>query len=242
MKEGLAQLNKLQNFEDSILEIIKRIDEVPDLIKKLEDERDGKKKIINNSKAKLDKSVKIRKNFEKEISLIKEKISKYREQLNKSTTNKEYQGFISEIKFEENKILEIEENIIEEMLNSDDIMEEIREKEDEFGQIAEEYNKKIKDLEQNLTYYKEKLKGIEKERDDLHNEIPKDLIKIFDKLIKKKNGKAISFVELDFCGICNVKIRPQRLNELITTENIFYCENCGRLLYKEIKEEDSTSN
>lgn len=241
MKEGLAQLNKLQNFEDSILEIIKRIDEVPDLIKKLEDERDGKKKIINNSKAKLDESVKVRKKFEKEISLNKEKISKYREQLNKSTTNKEYQGFISEIKFEENKILEIEENIIEEMLNSDDIMEEIREKEDEFGQIAEEYNKKIKDLEQNLTYYKEKLKGIEKERDDLYNEIPKDLIKIFDKLMKKKNGKAISFVELDFCGICNVKIRPQRLNELITTENIFYCENCGRLLYKEIKEEDSTS-
>ncbi len=237
MKEGLELLNKLQNYEDNIVETKSRIKEIPLSIKKLEDERESRKKIINDAKTKLDESIKTRNRFEKDIALIKEKISKYREQLNKSTTNKEYQGFISEIKFEEERILTIEENIIEEMLNSDLIMDEIREKEKEFETIADDYNKQIKELEHNMDYHNDKLKKIENERDELRNNITKDLLRIFDNLMKKKGGKAISIVETDFCGICNVKVRPQRLNELITTTNIFYCENCGRLLFKIIEEE-----
>jgi len=240
LKEGLELLNELQNYEDNIVETKSRIKEIPLSIKKLEDERESRKKIINDAKTKLDESIKTRNKFEKDITLIKEKISKYREQLNKSTTNKEYQGFISEIKFEEERILTIEENIIEEMLNSDLIMDEIREKEKEFETIADDYNKQIKELEHNMDYHNDKLKKIENERDELRNNITKDLLRIFDNLMKKKGGKAISIVETDFCGICNVKVRPQRLNELITTTNIFYCENCGRLLFKIIEEEKTS--
>jgi len=198
----------------------------------------AKKKIIESAKAKLESSVKTREKFEKDISLIREKIHKYREQLNKSTTNREYQGFISEIKFEEEKILSIEEKIIEEMLHSDEIMEEIREREKEFDSIAEDYNKKITELRQNSDYHQEKLESVESDRDKLREKSDHELINIFDDLLRKKAGKAISVVETDFCGICNVKVRPQRLSELITTGNIFYCENCGRLLFKAAGEKD----
>ncbi len=238
MKEGLELLNKLQQFEDKIVEIKNIIEEIPLKIGELEKERDAKKKIIESAKAKLESSVKTREKFEKDISLIREKIQKYREQLNKSTTNREYQGFISEIKFEEEKILSIEEKIIEEMLHSDEIMEEIREREKEFDSIAEDYNKKITELRQNSDYHQEKLESVESDRDKLREKSDHELINIFDDLLRKKAGKAISVVETDFCGICNVKVRPQRLSELITTGNIFYCENCGRLLFKSAGEKD----
>jgi len=241
LKDGLELLYELQQHEDNTSEIKIRIDEIPKTIDDLESERNGKAQIVNDSKSKLDESVKKREKLEKDILLIKEKISKYREQLNKSTTNKEYQGFISEIKFEEDKILTVEEKIIEEMLVSDEVMEEIRESETEYKSISNDYNKKIEDLNENLKYYKNKLLEEENNKKELRKPIPDNLINIYDNLINKKNGKAISNVETNFCGICNVMIRPQRLSELITTNSIFICENCGRILYKKVKE-DSDSN
>jgi len=238
LKDGLELLYKLQQFDDRVTETDIRISEIPKTIDLLEKDRDSKADIVSKSKNKLEDNLKAREKFEKDILLLKEKISKYREQLNKSTTNKEYQGFITEIKYEENKILEIEEKIIEEMLKSDEVMEEVRKSESEFLVISEEYNKRIKDLEENLQYYKEKLIEEQNNKLELRKSVPDILLKIYDKLIKNREGKAISFVETNFCGICNVKIRPQRLSELISTTNIFICENCGRILYKELKEED----
>lgn len=192
MKDGLELLYKLQQYEDNTVEIKIRINEIPRTIGGLESERNGKALIVSNSKSKLDENVKKREKLEKEILLIKEKISKYKDQLNKSTTNKEYQGFILEIKYEEEKILSIEEKIIEEMLVSDELMEEIRESEAEYKKISFDYDKKIEDLNENLIYYKNKLLEEENNKKELRKPIPDNLINIFDNLINKKNGKAIS--------------------------------------------------
>ena len=56
--------------------------------------------------------MKTREKLEKEILVIREKINKYKEQLNKATTNKEYQGFNAEIKYAQDTISSIEEKII----------------------------------------------------------------------------------------------------------------------------------
>ncbi|MFC2154881.1 zinc ribbon domain-containing protein [Acidobacteriota bacterium] len=236
MKKGLDILYKLQQNDDNIKELENTIIEIPAAVKRLENERDGKASIIEHTKNKLSENVKEREKLEREVLTIKEKIKKYKEQMNKSTTNKEYQGFMSEIKFEEDNISSVEERIIERMLGSDEIMNEIRESEAEFSKIADEYNENIKELNQSLTENKAKLNEALQTRELLRKDIPENLLKIYDQLIKKKGGKAVSFVETNFCGICNVKIRPQRFSELITTDSMFFCENCGRILYKKIED------
>ncbi|MCP4147451.1 MAG: hypothetical protein GY757_06845 [bacterium] len=238
MKEGLETLYTLQQHDDRILEIENLIKEIPKEVKALEDERDGKASIIENTKTKLNGNVKKREKFEKDVLLIKEKINKYKEQMNKATTNKEYQGFIAEIKYEEENITGVEEKIIEQMLESDEIMAEIRKSEDEFQKIVSDYNQKIKDLTANLNYQKTKRSEELEERAKIKAEVPAKLLKIYDNLVKKKNGKAISYVETEFCGICHVKIRPQRLNELIGGNGLFVCENCGRVLFKKVEDEE----
>lgn len=236
MKKGLAILYTLQQNDDNIKELENVIKEIPVAVKKLEVERDGKESIVELAKIKLNENVKERERLEKEILVIKEKIKKYKEQMNKSTTNKEYQGFISEIKFEEENISSVEEKIIEKMLESDEIMKEIRDSETEYHKIADDYNLKIKELNSDLDEQKIKVSEALKKRALIRKDIPEKLLKIYDQLADKKGGKAVSFVETDFCGICNVKIRPQRLSELISTGDMFFCENCSRILYKRIEE------
>ena len=242
MKEGLELLNLLQKHDDQIAEIEIVIQEIPVTIKNLEAERDSEKHIIEQVKVQREENVKKREQLEKNILLIKEKIKKYREQMNKSTTNKEYQGFITEIKYEEDRISAIEENIIQRMLEFDEIMDEIRKRESEFNDIAAEYNDKIKELNSHLGYNQSKVTQETENKADLRNKIPVNLLKIYDNLFHKKAGKAISVVETMFCGICNVKIRPQLLNEIISTDNLFICENCGRILFKQIEDQKKTSS
>jgi predicted nucleic acid-binding Zn-ribbon protein len=241
LKEGLELLYHLQQRDDQISKIETEIKEIPLTIKQLEEERDSKKNIIDNVKIKRQENVKIRETLEKEILLIKEKINKYREQMNKSTTNKEYQGFLIEIKFEENQISTVEEKIIQRMLEFDEIMDEIRERENDFNHIAAEYNQRIKELNNHLEYNNAKLNDENKKKSELRKKIPQNLIKVYDNLFQKKAGKVISVVETEFCGICNMKIRPQLLNEIISTNNLFICENCGRILYKQIIQEETGS-
>jgi predicted nucleic acid-binding Zn-ribbon protein len=241
LKEGLELLYTLQIEDDQIKILEDTIKEIPKKIKKLEQERDGKKNIIENVKKKRDQNVKQREQLEKDIQLIKEKINKYKEQMNKSTTNKEYQGFIAEIKYEEDRIAAVEENIIKRMLEFDEIMDEIRERENDFNKIADEYNIKIKDLNENLKYNQNKLSQENNTKSDLRKKIPEKLLRVYDNLFKNKAGKAVSLVETEFCGICNIKIRPQLLSEIISNESIFICENCGRILFKKLEEAEAGS-
>ena len=73
-----------------------------------------------------------------------------------------------------------------------------------------------------------------KNKSDLRLKIPDNLLKSYDNLLKNRSGKAVSYVETEFCGICNVKIRPQVLSELISTNDILICESCGRILFSKI--------
>jgi predicted nucleic acid-binding Zn-ribbon protein len=238
LKEGLASLYGLQQKDDQLKEIENIIKEIPLQIKELEDERDARSEMIEKAKKKLQNNIEDRKKLEREIAALKDKISKYKEQMKKVTTNKEYQGISNEIKFEETNITTVEEKIIEKMIEADEIMGIIRETESKFDKIAAEYNQKIKELQSYLDYHKNKLTEETKNKKELRTKVAVNLLKAYDNLFVKKAGKVVSFVQTDFCGVCNIKIRPQVLSELVISNDVLICESCGRILFKNIVGED----
>jgi hypothetical protein len=234
LKEGLDILYALQQKDDQLKEIEIIIKEIPLQIKELEAERDARSEMIEKAKKKLQANLEDRKKFEREIAALKDKINKYKEQMKKVTTNKEYQGISNEIKFEEANITGVEERIIEKMVEADEIMGIIRDTESEFNKIAAEYNQKIKELHSHLDYQKNKLHEETQNKKELRAKVAGNLLKAYDNLFAKKAGKVVSFVQTDFCGVCNIKIRPQVLSELVISNDVLICESCGRILFKNI--------
>lgn len=237
MKEGLDILFALQLKDDQLKDIEAIIKEIPLRIKALEDERDSRSDMIEKARKKLQENSEERKKLEREISAIRDKIGKYKEQMKKVTTNKEYQGFSSEIKFEEANITAVEEKIIEKMCESDEIMGLIRDAEGEFQKISEAYNRQIKEMLANLEYQKGKLAEERENKKALRARVDAKLLKAYDNLFVKKAGKVVSCVQSDFCGVCNIKIRPQVLSEMIISNDVLVCESCGRILFKKIVDE-----
>ena len=232
MKEGLDTLFALQKKDDLLKDIESIIKDIPQRIRSLEEERDAKFEIVEKAKKELLTNMEERKKLDREIQAIKEKINKYKEQMKKVTTNKEFQGFISEIKFEEANILTYEERIIEKMVESDGIMMTIRQAESEFKRISDDYNIKIKEMNDHLEYNKQKLSEEIQNKKELRAQIDGNLLRAYDNLFTKKGGRVVSLVETEFCSACNIKIRPQLLSELVTSNDVLICENCGRLLFK----------
>ncbi len=237
MKQGLDLLYALQLKDDELKAIQARIDEIPLTIGEKEAERDARADMIDQARQKLNQNIEERRQLEKEILYIREKIVKYREQMKKVTTNKEYQGFISEIKFEEGNISGVEEKIIEKMVESDAVMETVRQAEADFKKIADDYNRNITDLKAELEYTRQKLAQETQQRNELKARVDPALAKVYENLFKKKAGKAVSFVATEFCGVCHTKVRPQILSDLVTSTDIMVCENCGRILFKQLQPE-----
>jgi len=237
LKEGLDILYALQLKDDQLKEIEAVIKDIPLKIKELEDERDSRSDMIEKAKKRLQTNGEERKKLEREIVAIRDKIGKYKEQMKKVTTNKEFQGFSNEIKFEEANIVAVEEKIIEKMIESDEIMGSIREAESAFQKIAATYNQQIQDMQRNLEYHRNKLAEETHGKKELRARVEPKLLKVYDNLFVKKAGKVVSYVHSDFCGVCNIKIRPQILSEMILSTDLMVCESCGRILYRKIDDD-----
>jgi predicted nucleic acid-binding Zn-ribbon protein len=224
-------LIKLQNADELIIKISEIIKNNPSKINTIDNEIESSIETVATAKQDLADNQKKRRNLEANLQDIDIQIEKYKHQLNNIKTNIEYRSLLKEIDNAQNKIKEIEEQILEEMLISDEIGSEIKEAE----KIAEATKRKLtieKDsLIQENKKREEERQHLYKEKENISPLIPSNLINLYNDLFEKNIGIALSPVTDDFCSICQIRIRPQVLNELITEEKIILCENCGRILY-----------
>jgi predicted nucleic acid-binding Zn-ribbon protein len=224
-------LINLQNTDELIIEISEIIEKNPSKINTIDSEIEASIEAATAAKQDLADNQKKRRNLEANLQDINIQIEKYKHQLNNVKTNIEYRLLLKEIDNAQNKIKVIEEQILEEMLNADEIGSKIKEAE----KIAEETKRKLtieKDsLIQENKKREEERQNLYKEKENISPLIPSNLMNLYNDLFEKNVGIALSPVTDDFCSICQIRIRPQVLNELITQKKIILCENCGRILY-----------
>ncbi|MFC2165013.1 zinc ribbon domain-containing protein [Acidobacteriota bacterium] len=224
-------LIKLQNLDEEIRKTSVILEKIPTQLKDIDKNIENQFHIVDKAKEKLAQNQKKRRTLEAEVQDIKSQIGKYKHQQTGVKTNKEYSALIKEIDEAQRRIDAKEEEIISEMLGADEIGEEIQlattkanKAKEKLTQDKATLNAKNKELEEEKTRL---LQG----RDEIIPLIPKDQFNLYKKTFKKMSGVVMSPVTGDFCSMCQIRIRPQVLNELIAASQIILCENCGRILY-----------
>jgi hypothetical protein len=231
VEQEFESLISLQEIDKRLISLKKELNQIPSRLKQIEDKRRKNKEELSKAKEKLITNQKKRKELELEVQSLKEKVSKYKKQLYEVKTNKEYASMLREIEYTEGEIEKLEEKIIEELLKADDIKAEIKKAEE----VNQKEDNKLKEEEQQIKQKQDKiLKEIEQlnqEKEGLIPKVPKNYLDLYDKIFAKKNGIVLSPVSDEFCSICNMRIRPQVINELKSNKDLKFCENCGRILY-----------
>ncbi len=231
MEEKIKLLIKLQECDNRISKIRKKMEESPLKIKELEQELEGFEGDVQESLERLEDLKKERREVERGIDDLENKKQKSQVKLSSISSNKEYRAALKEIDDIDQEKSRLEDRAIELMEEMDRLEAECKDKKKELEARKSEFEKSKKAVEKELKTLETELKGLENERKGFCSEIEEQLLKKYDLLRSKKGGLAISAVVSGVCQTCHMGIPPQKFNELIRGDELMSCPNCNRIIY-----------
>ncbi len=231
MDIDFEKLIQLQKLDTEIGNISLLLEKIPSQIEEINKKIEESSQIVAHAKEKMIQNQKKRRELEAEVKDTKEPMVKYKRQLNEVKTNREYSSLLKEIDEAQEKINQLEEEIISEMLSADEIEEEIKLSNQKYNESEDKFSKEKEVLNQRKKVLEEEKEKLAQEKNELTPNIPSAQVNLYLKIFNKKSRIALSPVKDDFCSMCHMRIRPQVLNELKEKKEIYLCENCGRILY-----------
>ena len=231
MKEKIMGLIQLQDCDNRIKEIIKRKNEGPPKIKKLETELNTAERRSQEENERLELLKKDRRHIEKDLQVIETKIEKSNIKLASIKSNKEYRAVLKEIEDLNHSKVMIEEKVLQIMEEIEDIEGKLLQNRDKIAEMKKEFeldrDKILKDLEG----LDRKLQSFERERGNICETMEEELLNRYMFLKERKGGQAIGSVVSGVCQLCHTGIPPQQFNELRKGEALLTCPNCNRMIY-----------
>ena len=170
-----------------------------------------------------------RKDCEREILVIREKIAKYREQMQAVKTNDQYRALQHEIDFAETNIKGFEEKILEKMVLDEELEGAVKK-----AQAALDTEKVTVEKEKAVVNTRTRKDQAELARKKQHrHEIVAKVSELsyseYTRLSRKP--PAVAEIRNNACMGCRVRLRPQAINELRSNSTIRYCESCHRIQF-----------
>ncbi len=145
--------------------------------------------------------------------------------------NNEYGALLKEYEFLSQKISQTEDEILE-------LLDRLEKRELEIGDLkilvteeGEAYARVAAATEKACREGRERLARVTGQRAGVVENLPPDLRRQYDELIKARAGRAVSPASGGLCLACRLEFPPQVFNELQRNEKIQYCPNCGRIIY-----------
>lgn len=164
-----------------------------------------------------------------ELGRIKERQSK----MMQVQTNREYQSLLKEIEDGKKANKDREDEMVQ-LLEQKESLEKILEEQkaicaDETKEIASS-EKEVASLVAGLTSEKT---TIEKKRNSKAKGVNGSLLKRYDMLRSRRNGRAVVAVADGVCQGCFMSIPPQQYNEVLKGDKMLSCPTCQRILYSQ---------
>lgn len=231
------KLIQLQELDKTLRQITAELSDIPHLIEQVEKQIKADSDLVVRAKERLTQNQKKRRDLEAEVKDLKAQIAKFKRQLNEVKSNKEYTSLLREMQETQDKIDRLEDEIIKELLVADEIEEEIRGASLKQKNEEEHLRQEIDALNQRKKTLEEEKSQLTKKKEELLPGIPKTQLQLYLSIAKKRGGIALSKVTEEFCSMCQMRIRPQMLNEIRDRSKIHLCESCGRILYFDYSEE-----
>ncbi len=240
MNRDLKNLLKVQSLDRNIARLEEEMD-------KIEQKEQKILEVIATKQAQLKAAQEEKEEIEKDklfkeglLTDTLENLKKLEVKLNSTTTEKQANAVNIEI-----DIAKTNKNVLEEKIIS--LEEDIDAKEKDIKELEDRYMQLQKTLKEHKAKFDERrkeitleVKEIKKHKEELLGDIDKELLKKYEKLNRWTKGTSIVPVRQDACYGCFMKLTPQILTLIEDTDELVYCPNCGRMLYKEEEADDNS--
>lgn len=228
--KDMEMVLKLQGIDYDLGELERSKDYLPDMINTLEKEMQETSESLKNSEKELTEQTILNNKLDVELATLNQELAKLQKQMQLIKTNKEYDALTNEIVNRKLKISATEEEILKILTNMDDLKERIKEYKQKMQEVGKRNTDQLASLKKELNSIEDKIKIKESERKNLTVRINKRLLSTYERVKKGRGNQVVVTIRKRACTGCYKGIPPQKIQEIKKGEQIFTCDNCGRIL------------
>jgi predicted nucleic acid-binding Zn-ribbon protein len=185
---------------------------------------------LDADRAALSANQKDRKKLESDNQAQSQKISKLKDQTLQVKNNEQYKAFQHEIEFCEGEIRRGEDRILDLMAESEVLDKNVKAAEaalkTEKAQVEAEKQEARARTEADQTALEE----LETTRKAVVATMTPGVYKNYER-IRSRRRTGVAEVVDGRCSVCQIKVRPQYLQDLKHGDQVLFCESCQRILY-----------
>jgi len=232
----IEQLTELQVIDQEIAKLDAEKDTKLAGLREFEVVFEERESSINELKEKIEAAEMRRRELEAELSDELSRLKERQSKMMQVQTNREYQSLLKEIEDGKKNNKEREENVVQlmEVAEADaKIMNEQASTIEEEKKALEEESKSAQKF---ATAIDKKKARIMKKRNSKAKGVKTPLLRKYDMLRERRNGKAVVQVKKGVCQGCFMSIPPQQFNDIMKGDRMFNCPTCQRILYHQPEE------
>ncbi len=232
VKQQLELVVQLSKLDQKIDELYEEFGELPEQIEELHKAIEEQQKKIEQLSERQREVVGEKTDVHLKIQTLRDRQKELEDLLFQVKTNRQYDAIVKELEYikqqreeEENRYatLAIQEHNINKQLEQE--QEHLAEMKEELEALEKEYA----ELEGGL---QNKIHRLENQRERLAKKLPRQLLSHYERIREYHDDAAVP-LKRGSCSGCYSVVPPQTEVELRNYYRVFFCENCGRILYPE---------
>jgi hypothetical protein len=171
-----------------------------------------------------------RRGLEQELESLQAQLAKTQGRLHEIKTNKEYSAVLAEMAVGKQRIMAIEDQVLNLMEHIEQSHRTVRMQErhvQEAMQAFTEYSKHVQQSQQTLT---EQLMLEQAKRQQIVVDLDEKLYSLYHRLAAQRGSQVVVYVQNGTCGGCHLKVQTQLVSEIRQQNTLITCPHCQRML------------
>src|SRR5260370_27106404 len=231
MTADMEQVTRLQSLDLKIRELEREIATLPKHIAQIEKALDSHLRRLDADRAALAANQKERKQLDDDIKVENQKLSKLKDQMLGAKTNEQYRAFQNEIGFCEQAIRKAEDRILDLMAEGEPLDANVKLAESALKEEKQQVEAEKMRARDRTAIDQKELEQCKAERKGLVGGLKPQVYSAYERIRKKWHGSAVSEATDGRCSACQIMLRPQFFQDLRNTDQLMFCESCGRILF-----------
>lgn len=233
MQPVIKDLLILQERDQKLLSIARDLEKVPRDEAHANGLLSGDKALLAKATDALRQCEVATKKIELDIGTRRNTILRLKQQQFETRKNEEYTALGNEVIRYEKEIDKLETEELELMEQADGLRAKVKEAEAQLARSQALVNDDLSDLRKKQEQLVVRRDELSAERSSLAASIDPEVLPLYDRLMKTKNGTAVVQAIHGMCSGCHMKLVPTTLVKVLAATELTQCENCGRMLYPE---------
>ena len=231
MNLELINLVRLQRIDSQILVYSRAEEQGPVKLAEAEADFAAAERKVSESLELEKQLAKKRRELETESEDLENKVKGGQARQLQAKTNDEYRALLREADFLKKSITELDDQLLAAMEQLETLAEENTRLKAWIEEQKQSFEKKKKDIESWIELSRKDKAVLTDKRTEIVRELSTEALGMYDKVLKRRPGRAVVAVIGGICQECNLQIPPQQYNELQRNEKVLVCPHCQRIIY-----------